>query len=46
MPLQAADRPPNVVILYTDDMGVANVSYGDKEAKFKLRTSIVWRAKA
>ncbi|HAE11857.1 MAG TPA: arylsulfatase, partial [Opitutae bacterium] len=32
---QAAERP-NVVILYADDMGVADVSYGD--AKAKIRT--------
>ena len=28
-------RPPNVVILYADDMGVADVSYGDKKAKIQ-----------
>ena len=26
---------PNVVILYADDMGVADVSYGDEEAKIQ-----------
>ena len=26
---------PNVVILYADDMGVADVSYGDPEAKIQ-----------
>ena len=31
----AADRPPNVVILYADDMGVADVSYGDSESKIQ-----------
>ena len=30
----AADRP-NVIILYADDMGVGDVSYGDKEAKIQ-----------
>ncbi len=29
------DRPPNVIILYADDMGVADVSYGDKKAKIE-----------
>ena len=33
--LSAADSPPNVVILYADDMGVADVSYGDPEAKIQ-----------
>ncbi|MEM0896575.1 MAG: arylsulfatase [Verrucomicrobiota bacterium] len=30
-----AAQPPNVVILYADDMGVADVSYGDPEAKIQ-----------
>ena len=30
-----AKRPPNVVILYADDMGVADVSYGDPQAKIQ-----------
>ena len=33
--LRAADQPPNVVILYADDMGVADVSYGDETAKIQ-----------
>ncbi|MBK1825536.1 sulfatase family protein [Haloferula rosea] len=33
--LQAKQNPPNVVILYADDMGVADVSYGDPEAKIQ-----------
>lgn len=33
--LQAAGQRPNVVILYADDMGVADVSYGDKQAKIQ-----------
>ncbi|MDB4459102.1 arylsulfatase [bacterium] len=33
--LQAADQHPNVIILYADDMGVADVSYGNKEAKIQ-----------
>ena len=33
--LSAADQPPNVVILYADDMGVADVSYGDPSAKIQ-----------
>jgi arylsulfatase A len=33
-PCGAAQRP-NVVILYADDMGVADVSYGNKEAKIR-----------
>lgn len=32
--LSAADRP-NIVILYADDMGVADVSYGDPTAKIQ-----------
>ncbi|MEM7143524.1 MAG: arylsulfatase [Verrucomicrobiota bacterium] len=35
LPLLAADSPPNVVILYADDMGVGDVSYGDPEAKIQ-----------
>ena len=31
----ATDRPPNVIILYADDMGVADVSYGDRKAKIQ-----------
>ncbi len=31
----AAKGMPNVVILYADDMGVADVSYGDPEAKIQ-----------
>ncbi|MFC5051829.1 arylsulfatase [Rubritalea spongiae] len=30
-----AEERPNVVILYADDMGVADVSYGDPEAKIQ-----------
>ena len=33
-PLLASEKP-NVVILYADDMGVADVSYGDPEAKIQ-----------
>ena len=33
--LPAADQLPNIVILYADDMGVADVSYGDPEAKIQ-----------
>ena len=33
--LQAAEQRPNVVILYADDMGVADVSYGDPGAKIQ-----------
>ena len=33
--LVAADQRPNVVILYADDMGVADVSYGDAQAKIQ-----------
>ena len=33
--LSAADHRPNVVILYADDMGVADVSYGDTTAKIQ-----------
>ena len=36
LPLLAESAPkPNVVILYADDMGVADVSYGNKEAKIQ-----------
>ena len=31
----AANQPPNVVILYADDMGVADVSYGDEKARIQ-----------
>lgn len=34
-PLRAAQQRPNVVILYADDMGVADVSYGDSGAKIQ-----------
>lgn len=34
-PLQAAGQRPNVVILYADDMGVADVSYGNRKAKIQ-----------
>jgi len=30
--LSAGEQPPNVIILYADDMGVADVSYGDGDA--------------
>ena len=30
-----ASNHPNVVILYADDMGVADVSYGDPSAKIQ-----------
>lgn len=33
--LSAANQRPNVVILYADDMGVADVSYGDRKAKIQ-----------
>lgn len=33
--LRAAEQRPNVVILYADDMGVADVSYGDTGAKIQ-----------
>ena len=33
--LMAANQHPNVVILYADDMGVADVSYGDRKAKIQ-----------
>ena len=33
--LAAAGQRPNVVILYADDMGVADVSYGDRKAKIQ-----------
>ncbi len=33
--LQAASKLPNVVILYADDMGVGDVSYGKKKAKIQ-----------
>ena len=35
LPLRAADRLPNIVILYADDMGVGDVSRGDSEAKIQ-----------
>ena len=35
MTLNAAEQGPNVIILYADDMGVADVSYGDKGAKIQ-----------
>ena len=31
----AAESRPNVVILYADDMGVADVSYGNPKAKIQ-----------
>ncbi|MDA7882559.1 sulfatase-like hydrolase/transferase [Akkermansiaceae bacterium] len=31
----AAEGRPNIVILYADDMGVADVSYGDPKAKIQ-----------
>ncbi len=33
--LSADSKAPNVVILYADDMGVADVSYGDAKAKIQ-----------
>jgi len=33
--LAQAEKKPNIVILYADDMGVADVSYGDKNAKIQ-----------
>lgn len=35
MQVWAAEQRPNVVILYADDMGVGDVSYGDKNAKIQ-----------
>lgn len=34
-PLAAAKQTPNVVILYADDMGVGDVSYGNPDAKIQ-----------
>ena len=33
--IQAKEAKPNIVILYADDMGVADISYGNKDAKIQ-----------
>lgn len=35
LPPSLKGKAPNIVILYADDMGVADVSYGDKNAKIQ-----------
>ena len=35
MPAALADTLPNIVILYADDMGVADISYGDPKARIQ-----------